>query len=170
MLFNRELKPMFLSSIFVCVQPDSTTLLGVALSPSHTSRAQHSSTQGQARDRDSRAALRNPQDKMHIQQTYSGRSARVATRPENQAALPHIQFSETIVTSQPWLGWQAVAPSFFRAYKKVLYSSWTYSDDERINRSLSEMRNPSWDPQTKRPIKARVSWVVFAFMFVDCWH
>jgi hypothetical protein len=62
-----------------------------ALFPPHTSRALGSATQGHARDRDSRAALRSPQDKRPIRQTYSGRSARIATRPESQAAPPHIQ-------------------------------------------------------------------------------
>ena len=75
--------------IFVCVQPFDHTVRG-ALSPPHTSRALGSTPQGHARDRDSRAALGNPQDTRHIRQTYSGRSARVATRPESQAAPPHI--------------------------------------------------------------------------------
>jgi hypothetical protein len=57
-----------------------------ALSPPHTARALGSATQGHSRDRDSRAALGNPQKKRHIRQTYSGRSARDATRPESQAA------------------------------------------------------------------------------------
>ena len=57
--------------------------------PSPHLKALGSATQGQARDRDSRAALGNPQDKRHLRQTYSGRSARVATRPESQAAPPH---------------------------------------------------------------------------------
>jgi hypothetical protein len=65
-----------------------------ALSPPHTSRALGSATQGHARDRDLslilRAAQGNPQDKRPFRQTYSGRSARVATRPESQAAPPHI--------------------------------------------------------------------------------
>ncbi len=74
-----------------------------ALSPLHTSRVLGSATKGQSRDRDSRAALRNPLDKRHIRRIYSGRSARVATRPESQAAPPH-KSSETIVTSQPWYG------------------------------------------------------------------
>jgi hypothetical protein len=74
--------------IFVCVQPYSTTLFGVPfLLP--TSQALGSATQGQARDRDSRAALGKPQDKRHVRQTYLGRSARVATRPESQVAPPH---------------------------------------------------------------------------------
>ena len=58
--------------------------------PSPHLKALGSATQGQARDRDSRAALDNPQDRRHVRQTYSGRSARVATRPESQAAPPHI--------------------------------------------------------------------------------
>jgi hypothetical protein len=57
--------------------------------PSPDLKALGSATQGQARDRDSRASLGNPQDKRHIRQTNSGRSARVATRPESQAAPPH---------------------------------------------------------------------------------
>ena len=36
--------------------------------------------------------LMDSQDKRHIRQTYSGRSARVATRPESQAAPSHITF------------------------------------------------------------------------------
>jgi hypothetical protein len=57
--------------------------------PSPHLKALGSATQGQARDRDSRAALGNPQDKGQLRQTFSGRSARVATRPESQAAPPH---------------------------------------------------------------------------------
>ena len=57
--------------------------------PSPHLKALGSATQGQARDRDSRAALGNPQDMRQLRQTYSGRSARVATRPESQAAPPH---------------------------------------------------------------------------------
>ncbi len=45
--------------------------------PSPHLKALGSATQGHARGRDSRAALGNPQDKRHIRQTYSGRSARV---------------------------------------------------------------------------------------------
>ncbi len=71
-----------------CPFPDSTTLFGGALSP--PLKALGSATQGQARDRDSRAAQDNPQDMRHIRQTYSGRSARVATRPESKAAPPLI--------------------------------------------------------------------------------
>ncbi len=68
-------------------------------------------TQGQARERDSRAVQNKPQDKRQFRQPYSGRSAR---QPGLQRGLkaklprPTIQFSETIVTSQPWLGWQVV--------------------------------------------------------------
>ncbi len=62
--------------------------------PSTHLKALGSETQGHARDRDSRAALGNPQDKRHKlphnRQTYSGRSSRVATRPESQSAPPHI--------------------------------------------------------------------------------
>ncbi len=57
-----------------------------ALSPPHNSRALGSVTQGHARDRDLRAALGNPQDKRPIRQANSGRSVRVATSPEIQAA------------------------------------------------------------------------------------
>ncbi len=60
--------------------------------PSPHLRALGSATQGQARDRDSRAALDNllnRRDKKQLQQTYSGRSAGAATRPESQAAPPH---------------------------------------------------------------------------------
>ncbi len=52
-------------------------------------KALGSATQEKARDRDSRAALGNPPDKRQIRQTYSGRSSRVATRPESQAAPSH---------------------------------------------------------------------------------
>jgi hypothetical protein len=82
----------------------STTLFGVtsALSPPRTSRVLGSAIQGHARDRDSdlraadlpdqdsRAALGNPQDKKQLWHTYSGRCARVATRPESQVTPPHI--------------------------------------------------------------------------------
>ncbi len=74
------------------LQPRPEVLFSCAcsLSPPHTSRALGSATQGHARDRDSRAALGNPQDKGQFRQTYSGRSARVVTRPESQAASPDI--------------------------------------------------------------------------------
>ncbi len=75
--------------IFMYMQHDSTTVFGVPI-PSQHLKALGSATQGHARDRDSRAALvGNPQDKRQLQQTYSGRSARVATRPKSQAAPPY---------------------------------------------------------------------------------
>ncbi len=70
------------------------TLWGV-LSPPHTTRALGSATQGHARGRDSRAVLGEIQYKEPIRQTYSGRSARDATRPQSQPPRP----THTIVQS-----------------------------------------------------------------------
>ena len=59
-----------------------------ARSPPHTSRR----WDRQLRDKpetEIRGLLGNPQDTRQLRQTYSGRSARVATRPESQAAPPH---------------------------------------------------------------------------------
>ncbi len=61
-----------------------------ALIPPHTSRALGSEIRAHARVGDSRAALGNPQDKKHARQIYSGRSFRDATRPDSQAASPHL--------------------------------------------------------------------------------
>jgi hypothetical protein len=70
-------------------EPCSTILFGVPL-PLLTPQGAGIGNSGiYARDRDSMAAQDNPQDKRHIRQTYSGRSARVASRPESQAAPPH---------------------------------------------------------------------------------
>ena len=57
-----------------------------ALSLPHTSRRSDRHLRDVLGNRSSRAALGNPQDKRHIRQTYSGRSARVASRLESQAA------------------------------------------------------------------------------------
>ncbi len=54
-----------------------------ALSPSRTSRRWDLQLKRPAQDQDLRAALGNLQDKSLIRETYSGRSARVAMRPEN---------------------------------------------------------------------------------------
>ncbi len=74
--------------IFVCVQTFRPHCSGCPF-PSPHLKALGSATQGHARDPNSRATLGNPQDKRHIWQIYSGRSAKVATRPESQAAQPH---------------------------------------------------------------------------------
>ncbi len=90
-----------LNCIFVCLQPDSTTLF--ALPPPNTSRRWYA--QGQARDRDLRAVLGNLQDKRHIRQTYSGRSVSCnETRKSVMLPRPTNQSSEKIVTSLPWFG------------------------------------------------------------------
>ncbi len=68
-----------------------------ALSPPHTSRALGSATQGHAQDRDLRAAIDIPKEKTQLRQTYSRRSARVATRPKSQSAPPHIRYSQTMI-------------------------------------------------------------------------
>ncbi len=77
-----------------------------ALSPPHTSRALESASEGQARDRDSRAALGNPQDTSHILLTYS---RRIGLRRGPKAKLP-CPTPSIFRTSQPWFGWQAVTP------------------------------------------------------------
>ncbi len=94
--------------IFVWVQLYSTTLSPVRVPPfppaSPHLNTMESATQGHAWDRDSGAAEGNPQEKRQLQvrQTFSGRSARVAARPESQAAPARPTnsiFRDWIVTS-----------------------------------------------------------------------
>ncbi len=65
------------------------TVRGV-LSPPHTSRVPRFATQDHAQARDSNAALGYTRTWRPLWQSYSGRSARVAARPEVQAPPPHV--------------------------------------------------------------------------------
>jgi hypothetical protein len=75
------------SCIFVCVQPYSKILFGVPF-PLPTPQGAGIGNSGTCPR--PKAALGDPQDKRQRRQTYSGRSARVATRAESQAVLPLI--------------------------------------------------------------------------------
>jgi hypothetical protein len=82
--------------IFVCVQRSTTR---GALSPPHTSRALGLATQGQARDRYSRAALGDLQDKGPIRRNLFRKECQGCNEARKpRCPAPHIQSAETVVT------------------------------------------------------------------------
>jgi hypothetical protein len=75
------------SMIFVSVQLPSTTLFGLPFSPPHSSRATSFAAQDHAQARESNAA--QSKRSRPLWQFYSGRSARLAARPEGCPAPRH---------------------------------------------------------------------------------
>ncbi len=92
------------AAIFVSVQPTSTTLFGVPF-PLPTPQGRRDSHLRTLPKREIRMLRKaTPRTWRPLRQIYQGRSARVAARPEGQAApSPRIQSSGAIVTSQPWI-------------------------------------------------------------------